>query len=694
MHWQKYPFIRLLIPLCAGVFLADLLGRGFNQWALCLWVGGGLLLLAALGLAGRYTLRWFFGLSVQLCLLAFGGWRFQAAMDFDSSLQLEETFQSDEGIFWVRVEQDKSNRRNQRLICQVIGCREADEAWRSCRARLLVYLPATDTGEVFPPGSRLLLSGRPQRLRPPPNPKAFDFAAYMRRYRVFHRIFPQHVRKLAGAEGKPIAGALFGLRQWALHRLATAVSSTAERSVASALLLGDRRGMDAELRDAYARAGAVHVLAVSGLHVGFVYLGVGWLVQFLPSTRKWAKALKLVLQLSAIWSFALLTGGGPPVRRAATMFSFFLVGRSLRRSGQVYNSLAASAFLLLAIDPQLLLDLGFQLSYLAVWGIVTFQPVIYRRWVAPNRLLDYFWKLLTVSLAAQLATLPLTLARFHQMPLFFWLSGWVAVPAAALIIMLGFFVLLPLGAPWPRETLSWCLETLIRWVNEAIYAIQNLPGAVWEGVWLSDGMVILLYGWLLWLAWSLQRRSGLPWRALLYGAFLPAALINLQIWEAAQRRQVVIYHLRGASSIDFIEGRTALSWSSLPAGDAGLQFATENYHFYCRLRQHHRLPVEQPSRWGRIFRGTAHYLQFHQFRLLIVDQHWPSGLAEIPETDFWLVRDNPEINPRSLLAGNPPRRLILDGSNHYRLIRRWRKAAAEAGVAVTYTGEGAWIYDL
>ena len=121
----------------------------------------------------------------------------------------------------------------------------------------------------------------------------------------------------------------------------------------------------------------MHVLAVSGLHVGLIYFGLSFLLGLLPfKSSNWVW-IKTWIMVAGVWFFALLTGASPSVLRAATMFSFIIVGQAMRHHPSIYNTLAGSAFFLLCIQPYMLFEVGFQLSYLAVTGIIYFQAKIY-----------------------------------------------------------------------------------------------------------------------------------------------------------------------------------------------------------------------------------------------------------------------------------------------------------------------------
>ena len=227
------------------------------------------------------------------------------------------------------------------------------------------------------------------------NPHAFNFKKYWHHQNIHYQGFVKadHWQLLKRKQGNYIIDKALNTRNRFLQILKKNLSTENEYAVASALILGDKQSLDSDLKNAYSGTGAMHVLAVSGLHVGLVYLGLAFLLGLLKIKNWYWIFIRTTLIIISIWLFALLTGASPSVMRAATMFSFIIVGKSMRHHPSIYNTLAASAFCLLCFNPLLLMEVGFQLSYLAVSGIIYFQPKIYRWWIIDNPVGDYLWKL-------------------------------------------------------------------------------------------------------------------------------------------------------------------------------------------------------------------------------------------------------------------------------------------------------------
>ncbi|HET6557813.1 MAG TPA: ComEC/Rec2 family competence protein [Prolixibacteraceae bacterium] len=268
-----------------------------------------------------------------------------------------------------------------------------------------------------------------------------------------------------------------------------------ERAVISALTLGYRAELDQETMNYFADTGTIHVLSVSGLHVAIIFIILNFF--FSPvNTGKYGKFIHGALIILCLWSYAFISGFSPSVQRSTVMFSFVIMGNILRRPVNIYNSLSASALVLILLDPLVLFDIGFQLSYLAVFGIVLIQPPLENMLKIKNKILKGAWTLFTVSIAAQLITFPLSVYYFNQFPTLFWLSSFVAIPGTTLILWLtiGFFILSPVSM------LSGLLVDLIQFITHLLLVIlkwmSSLPHAVIEGIIYNQLQTLIMYAFI------------------------------------------------------------------------------------------------------------------------------------------------------------------------------------------------------
>ena len=219
--------------------------------------------------------------------------------------------------------------------------------------------------------------------------------------------------------------------------------------VVSALILGQQQDISKEILKDYQYAGAIHILSVSGLHVGFILLFITFLLRPLPK-NKYGNWIRLLAILLGLWGFAIIAGLSPSVIRSATMFSFVAIGMNLKRSTNIFHTLLVSLFIILLFKPSFLFDVGFQLSYLSLFFILWIQPLLSKIWIPKNKILRYFWDILTVSFAAQIGALPLSIYYFHQFPGLFFVTNIIILPFLSIIMGLGVFVM-TLAAASPDE---------------------------------------------------------------------------------------------------------------------------------------------------------------------------------------------------------------------------------------------------
>ena len=267
-------------------------------------------------------------------------------------------------------------------------------------------------------------------------------------------------------------------------------------AVVAAITMGDRSGLTRELRQSYAASGASHVLALSGLHLGVIY---GLLSLIFVHRRM--RVLGQVLAMVAIWAYAALVGMPPSVLRSATMLTIFAFVVLTGRRQVSLNTLAFAAVVQLVVSPLSLWDVGFQMSFLAVLGIVMLNmrlgnvetPACIGRW----RVIGWVWSLVKVSLAAQLAVAPLSMYYFGTFPCYFLLTNLVAIPLATIIVYtsivmyaLGFWV-------WMQGVVATFVGWMATLMNALLGFIASLPGACMYGVHINARQVWLMYALLL-----------------------------------------------------------------------------------------------------------------------------------------------------------------------------------------------------
>jgi competence protein ComEC len=367
------------------------------------------------------------------------------------------------------------------------------EKWTKANGKIILYLPKTC--EKLSYGTELQIKGNPAEVKPPSLPGEFDYKTYLRFHHIYHQHFlkKEHFEIIAENKGNIILNFSYKLRNYFESILKEYVTGENEFSIASALLLGIRSGLSEEMKASYSSTGTMHILAISGLHVAVVFQLLMTILIFIPQGKFWNRLITFFFLLTLLWFFALITGFSPSVIRAVFMFSIILLSKLLRKNTNIYNTICFTAFCLLFYDPMLIADAGFQLSFLAVLGIVYLSDRIYFLINIENRILDYIWRTSSVSLAAQLAVLPLSLYYFKQFPLFFLLANLIAIPLSGVILYTGVLLFLISWVPLLNKCLGFILSKMISFMNLIIPAIGSIPGASIKGIQISYYELLLLY---------------------------------------------------------------------------------------------------------------------------------------------------------------------------------------------------------
>ncbi|MFN9111051.1 MAG: ComEC/Rec2 family competence protein, partial [Bacteroidota bacterium] len=333
-----------------------------------------------------------------------------------------------------------------------------------------------------------------------------------------------------------------GLRTKLLENLKKIHFSPIELNVLAALLLGQQQEINQAIIRDYQMAGAIHILSVSGLHVGFIVLFLNFILKQLPK-KKWANLLKLTVTLLCLWGFALIAGLSPSVIRSVTMFSFVAIGLYLNRKTNMFHTLLVSLLIILLFEPSFLFDVGFQLSYVALFFILWLQPLISQFWTPKNKILSYFWDIVTVSFAAQIGTFPISIYYFHQFPGLFFLTNLIVIPFLSVIMASGLLLMtLSLLGLMP-VSLVFFVEKSITTLNQFIHWIATFDEFVFTNIPLTNTMLLTYYllivSTVLYLSKPIFRRMLL---FLISGVLLQVSYLHAK-WETEHAQEWIVFNL-------------------------------------------------------------------------------------------------------------------------------------------------------
>lgn len=456
-----------------------------------------------------------------------------------------------------------------------------EQGEKAVKGKIFLYLKKDSISSIVPYGTQLFVQGNFFQINGPHNPDEFDYQEYLARKNIFAHAFvnPDEWAEVGYKPANPLLSLAYRVRGSSSQMITAFIPGVQEAAVINALLIGVKDYLDTEIREAYSAAGAMHVLAVSGLHVGIVYLLITLVFGSLKKTG-WGKVLFVLISLGVIWCYALITGFSPSVMRASTMFSVIILGESSGRKTNIYNSLGLAAFILLLYNPYFVYEVGFQLSFIAVLGIVMFQPPIYRLLDAPNKFLDYLWAIVSVSIAAQLATFPLSVYYFHQFPTYFLFSNVLIIPASMVMLSTGLFMLgVGSFSVIAGETIGFLLGGFVEFVNWLILSFQVLPFPTIDWLYLGTISVVLIYLGMVYFFHGVKNNKFSPL------AFSMLCLISLSInfhnedYRNGNQERIVIYDTDEDLVMDMILGTESqlISFSSQVIDDV-ISFSINPHH--------------------------------------------------------------------------------------------------------------------
>jgi competence protein ComEC len=346
--------------------------------------------------------------------------------------------------------------------------------------------------------------------------------------------------------------------------------------------LGYRADLDPQILQAYSNTGTLHILSVSGMHVAIVVALLNLLFRPLEKLR-YGKILKLTLMLSLIWFYALITGLAPSILRAALMLSLILIAKYQTLKTNIFNVIGVAAFIILIINPFNLMDIGFQLSFLAVMALVYLQPMIYHWYQPQNRALDWMWQCASVSIAAQIATTPISLYYFHQFPLYFIISNlYMALPA--LVIMYGGigFLIIASFSDLLATFIGEALNQIIYFTNKFLVLIEQIPHANITQVWLYTSEIILMYLIIILLLIKFTR-LGVKLKIVGLLVLFLVGIHSYHTLSHIKQEKIVFFTLRKNTAVAMLKGRTATLFTDLKTDEYTYKFSVKPYLDSCRI---------------------------------------------------------------------------------------------------------------
>jgi competence protein ComEC len=707
---KRIPLVRLLLPFVIGILIAIFykLDSYYPFYALALFSVCYLTFLSVKKLNTSHKFRWIFGLLIHINLLLTG-----YCLTITKTHQSSTTFNSssnnkNQTIIGEIIEPPLSKTKTVKAVLKIKGVKN-NNRWQNGQGKVVIYLKSDSASKLLSIGDVVSFEPKLEKIPPPKNPNEFDY----RKYLSFHLIHQQAFLRsnnwqlVKGARKNSLFKIADDIRKYLIHTLEQEGLKDKELAVASALILGYKDDIDAQLKSAYSSAGAMHILAVSGLHVGVIFLIFNQLLKFFDKI-KYGVVIRGVILIIILWSYALLTGLSPSVMRAATMFSFIVAAKMTKRNSNFFNTLAASVFALLIYNPMLIMEVGFQLSYFAVIGIVIIQPWVYNWFQFKWWISDKIWEITAVSVAAQIATFPLGLLYFHQFPNYFLLSNLIVIPLAFLILYLGLVTLAFSAVPFVSEYLALGLKYVIQFLNWSVNTIDGLPYSLSENIRFGVVDTWVVYATIIFIILLIAYRK---FSYFLMSSLLSIAFLLSLIWinyNDLDQRKLIIYNIPGNSAINFIEGNdnVLISDIKLLENRSKLLFHVQNNWitkgvekekvvFLPNLIKKHQLSNIYRISNNNIF-TKRNYFQFYNTKIAILDNHFKrSETTKKLNVDLLILSKNLSVPLSQILAQYNPKEIIIDSSNSTYVSEKIKSEAKKVGIDCwSVLLDGAYIKDV
>jgi competence protein ComEC len=544
---------------------------------------------------------------------------------------------------------------------------------KECSGKMLVQIPKTLVNSRIQIGSKIQIIGKVISNKKSLNPNQFDYGKYLNNKSIFAQIYANtNSIKISDKIDRNIWYYSDHLRNKIIANLEKNNFSKDELQVVTALILGQQQDISKEILKDYQYAGAIHILSVSGLHVGFILLFITFLLKPLPK-NKLGNTTRLFTLIIGLWGFALLAGLSPSVVRSVTMFSFVAVGMYLKRSTNIFHTLLVSMFLILFFQPSFLFDVGFQLSYLSLFFILWLQPLLYNIWTPKNKIVNYFWEILTVSFAAQIGAFPLSIFYFHQFPGLFFITNLIIIPFLILIMGLGVLVMvLAVFNFVPMITMK-SLEFCIYFLNKIINWVASFEQFIIKDIPINWQTLFCLYLLIISVVVLFKKPTYPKIVVALFSLLLLQSTQLITRWEIQNQHEWIVFNSWKNTLITERNGNEVAVY--------GNDSITNKIAFNSSLKSYLIANNSKVSSTNKI--QNLYY--FKDKKILVIDSLGIYSKEINP--DIIILRQSPKINLERLIKINHPKLIIADASNFKTTIQLWKSICIKKKIPFHATAE-------
>ena len=638
MNFSHYPVLKVLLPYIFGIITGYFLPINSLNLLFCIF---GLFFFCIIFIIFRQKKNFF--LHKTLILLLFFSFFFAGFLPVffhfhknKAQLNIEKITQKQTWVAEIK-ELPREREKTCKVVAKLYAINDST-CWLT--KKVILYFQKDSVIKNCRVGDKLLVNTKLSFIEPPKNPEQFNYQKFTKRKGIYLTGYASgHSWTIIDGEKKiSVKRYASYLQRLLSQKLIEAGLSPAEFSVAAAILLGNDETLEPELRASYAATGVSHILCVSGMHVGVIFMILNFLLQPLDKSVK-MRYIRNVVLLFAVWIYANITGLAPSVTRSATMFSFVIVGKFLQRKTNVFHSLFTSLFILLSINPLLLFEMGFQLSYLAVFGIVIFQNKI-TKWLTPKtKAGNYIWNLMAVSLVAQMATAPIATYHFGQFPIYFLLTNLFIIPISFVMTITGVATLAFSFSDFISKGLGFLLNFEVKMMNTIVLIVEKIPGALITNISIHYMQVIVLYLIFFSFIFAKKNKNKQVIMSVLILLNIFLCIHTMNVVKSKHHADVVKYDIAKCAAFQFCQNGNAILFSDSIHNelDKRYQFSIKNHDIKMRLKNSFlKLDEDVENSFlckkGNFifFRDTVYYLERNKYKpnmvnLIVYNQNFSDG---------------------------------------------------------------------
>jgi len=566
-------------------------------------------------------------------------------------------------------------------------------------AKVLAYFQKDSLSEKLSFGDLIVINTEFNAITNRGNPYEFDYKRYLAIKKIHFqtRIAAENWRLLARQQANPLIQLADNIRNKLLNILKTNNLAGEEFAVLAALTLGYTADLEDDIKKAYTDSGAMHVLSVSGLHVGVIYMITNFLLQFLYRIKN-GRYLAALLCIAVLWFYSLLTGLSPSVVRAATMFTFVTVGNTFNRKQNIYNTIAGSAFILILIEPYLLLDIGFQLSYIAVISIVFFQKLFNNLFEFKFKLFNELWAITSVSIAAQIGTLPISLLYFHQFPNYFLLTNLLIIFLSTFVIygciILFFLSLIPKISIYYAHL----LEYLVYYMNYFVKFIQQLPYSTATNISFTLTQTVISYIVIIFISTFIVLKRIKYLYLSLISILLFLGIYLIYEIKTHEQLSLTIYNVNNSSVINVFAGKKNILFADSASlnEETAIHYAASSNWMNNNMELPQKTTLTDKARFleKNYYRDSTFFVVGNKRFAILYNNNLNKFriTSKLLAVDYLILSNNVNYSLEEIKGLFEFRSVIIDSSNKKMRCERWKRECKELDIeCFSINDSGAFI---